>query len=137
MKKRLFRSVVLFSISVINVLVSIILVYRYGMIGAPIGTAFAFVVGYGIIMNIYYKKEIKIQVGRMFRSILSRTWLCLVPPVAVGIMTNLLIPDYSWISLIAKCAIFVVIYGLVLLCFGLNKQEKTDVSVVFKRLRRQ
>lgn len=133
LKKRLFRSVVLFFISIINVLISIFLVSRYGMMGAPIGTALAFIFGYGVIMNIYYQKEIKIQVGRMFRTIFSRTWLCLIPPVILGILCNMHLSDYSWISFLSKCFVFLAIYGSMLLAYGLNSYEKNDILSLFKR----
>lgn len=136
LKKRLFRSVVLLIVSVIHVIISVFLVERYGMMGAPIGSAFAFIVGYGVIMNVYYQKEIKIQIGRLFKTIFSKTWLCLIPAVAVGFVSNRFLPDYSWITLIAKGAIFGVVYGVALLFYGFNDQEKKDFSVVLKRLGR-
>lgn len=136
LKKRLFRSVTLLLISVINVIISILLVAKYGMMGAPIGTAFAFILGYGVIMNIYYQKEIKIQVGRLFKTIFSKTWLCLIPAVTIGFIINKLIPDYSWITLIAKGAVFSAVYGVALLFYGFNDQEKKDFSVVLKKFGR-
>lgn len=136
LKKRLFRSVVLLIVSVIHVIISVFLVERYGMMGAPIGSAFAFILGYGVIMNVYYQKEIKIQIGRLFKTIFSKTWLCLVPAVAVGFVSNRFLPDYSWITLIAKGAIFSAVYGVALLFYGFNNQEKKDFSVVLKRLGR-
>ena len=136
LKKRLFRSLVLFVISAINVLVTVFLVSRYGMMGAPIGTAFAFVVGYGVIMNIYYQKEIKIQIGRLFKTIFSRTWLCLIPAVVIGIISNKLLNDYSWITFVVKAVVFVVVYGTALLLYGFNAQEKKDLSIILKKLGR-
>lgn len=106
------------------------------MMGAPIGSAFAFIVGYGVIMNIYYQKEIKIQVGRLFKTILSKTWLCLIPAVAIGFVSNKLLPDHSWVTLIAKGAIFSAVYGIALLFYGFNDQEKKDFSVVLKKFGR-
>lgn len=136
LKKRLFRSVVLFVVSVIHVIISVLLVERYGMMGAPIGSAFAFIVGYGVIMNIYYQKEIKIQIGRLFKTIFSKTWLCLIPAVAVGFVSNKLLSDYSWFTLVVKGAVFSAVYGVALLFYGFNDQEKKDFSVVLKRLGR-
>ena len=136
LKKRLFRSVALLLISVINVIISVFLVEKYGIMGAPIGTAFAFIVGYGVIMNIYYQKEIKIQIGRLFKTIFSKTWLCLIPSVAIGFVSNKLLPDYSWITFAVKSLVFVVVYGALLLFYGFNNQEKKDFSVVLKKFGR-
>jgi O-antigen/teichoic acid export membrane protein len=133
LKKRLFRSVVLFVVSVIHVIISVFLVERYGMMGAPIGSAFAFIIGYGVVMNIYYQKEIKIQVGRLFKTIFSKTWLCLIPAVAVGFVSNRFLPDYSWITLVVKGAVFSAVYGVALLFYGFNNQEKKDFSIILKK----
>ena len=136
LKKRLFRSVVLLVVSIIHVIITVFLVERYGMMGAPIGSAFAFIVGYGVIMNVYYQKEIKIQVGRLFKTILSKTWLCLVPAVAIGLVCNKLLPDYSWVTLVVKGTVFVAVYGVALLLYGFNGQEKKDFSFVLKKFGR-
>ena len=133
LKKRLFRSVVLFAISVINVIVSIILVSKIGMMGAPIGTAFAFVIGYGILMNCYYQKVIKLQIVRLFKSIFSKTWICLLVAGFLGLFSNYLFPDYSWVTLIIKGCFFIFVYGISLVLLGFNKQEKKDFSLVLKR----
>ncbi|MBP5201815.1 oligosaccharide flippase family protein [bacterium] len=135
LKKRLFRSVTLLVISVIHTIISVFLVSKYGMMGAPIGSAFAFIVGYGVIMNVYYQKEIKIQVGRLFKTVFSRTWICLIPAVVAGIISNNLLPDYSWPALIAKALVFIVIYGIMLLFYGFNTQEKQDFAIIIKRFR--
>lgn len=133
MKKRLFRSVVLFLISIVNIIISVFLVAKYGMIGAPIGTALAFIFGYGVLMNIYYKKEIKIQVGRLFKSIFSKTWICLAIAGLIGVVFNFILTDYSWITLIIKGIVFIAVYGILLVVFGFNPQEKKDFSIILSK----
>ena len=133
-KKRLFRSIVLLGISIVNVIVSIILVSKYGMMGAPIGTAFSFVVGYGLVLNIYYDRIIGVNVVKMFKQIFSKIWICLLLTAAVMIsIDHYLIIGLSWISLIIKGILFCVIYGGLLLVFGLNEEEKKDIIGIFAK----
>ena len=133
-KKRLFRSIVLLGISIVNVIVSIILVSKYGMMGAPIGTAFSFVVGYGLVLNIYYDRIIGVNVVKMFKQIFSKIWICLLLTAAVMIsIDHYLIIVLSWISLIIKGILFCVIYGGLLLVFGLNEEEKKDIIGIFAK----
>lgn len=136
-KKRLFRSLVLFGISIVNVIVSVILVSRYGMLGAPVGTALSFIVGYGIIMNIYYQKVIGIDVAVMFKNIFSKTWLCLAATSVITSFLNVAFSTYSWITLMIKIAIFCVLFLLFMAVYGFSEMEKNDISGIVKRIIRR
>lgn len=132
-KKRLFRSMVLFGISLVNVIVSIILVDKYGMMGAPIGTAFAFIIGYCIIMNIYYNRVIGINVIYLFRKVFSKTWICILIAVLISLPLNLLMKSYSWLTLLIKAGMFCLAYAMALFIFGLNQNEKKDLQSMLKK----
>lgn len=133
-KKRLFRSIVLFGISLVNVIISIILVNKYGMIGAPIGTALSFIIGYGFIMNIYYDKVIGINVLEMFKRIFSKTWICIIITVMLSIPLNILFRSYAWLTLVVKMFFFCVFYAILLFVYGLDKTEKKDVTGILSKL---
>lgn len=135
--KRLFRSIVLFGVSIVNVIVSIVLVARYGMLGAPVGTALSFVIGYGIVMNIYYYKVIGIDVAEMFRKVFSKTWLCLVVTSLITSSLNIVFSIYSWITLIAKIVIFCTVFMFFLMIYGFSETEKNDLSSIVKKISRQ
>ena len=133
MNKRLFRSLILFIISLFNVIISIILVSLYGMKGAPVGTAISFILGYGVILNIYYHKKIGIDVIKLFKSILSKLWICALVPVIVAIPLNCLSSEYSWKIFSLKCIMYIIVYVLVLLLFGFNDKEKKEVTGMLRR----
>lgn len=135
-KKRLFRSTVLFGISIVNVIISIVLVKHYGMMGAPIGTAIAFIVGYGVIMNVYYQKEIGINVISMFKTIFSRTWLCILAASVASAPFNLIFKTYSLKTFVLKVFVFCTVYVITLWLFGLNKTEKNDLSIIIRKVKK-
>lgn len=131
--KRLFRSVTLVVMAVLNVIVSLILVQHLGFWGAALGTAVSLIVGHGILMNLYYQRVIGLNVLRMFREIFAGilpagilSGLCCLP-------LALLLGDTLGMFLV-KCAAFVLVYAATLWRIGLNKTEKTIVmKTVTKR----
>lgn len=135
-KKRLFRSIVLFGISVINIIVSVVLVFQYGMMGAPIGTAFAFLVGYGVILNVYYDRVIGIHVIKMFKNIFSKIWICVILAAVVSMPLNWLFQGASWVTFLIKAVFFCVLYLALLYKFGFNQAEKKDVAAILRKVTR-
>lgn len=135
-KKRIFRSIVLLGISLINVLISIVLVKKYGMMGAPIGTAIAFIVGYGLILNVYYHRVIGINVIVMFKTIFSGIWLCVIVASFISFPLNILFKNYSIKTLFVKIMFFCVVYAIALWLFGLNRTEKNDLLVLFRKFKK-
>jgi len=132
-KKRLFRSVSLFIMSMIHILISTILVYRFGIMGAPIGSAVSYLIGYGLILNIYYHKKIGIDVPRLFRTIFSKTWLCILISGVVSLPLNFIFTNASWVTLAIKVLFFCCVYFLLLFIYGFNSSEKNDIGSIIKR----
>ena len=129
--KRIYRSVTLVGMAILNVGVSICLVGILGFWGPVIGTVASLIVGHGFLMNMYYARTFKLQVGRMFRSIfkgilpagLAASVLCL--PMA------LFLPD-TLVFFLVKCVGFALLYGVFLFSFGLNTAEKNTVQTILK-----
>lgn len=121
--KRLFRSVVLFIMALLNFGVSILLVGKVGYFGAAIGTALSLIIGHGVIMNIYYSKVLGIQVFRMFAGMFHRI-------LPIGIIAAVVCFPLSWYTrrtvlwFILECVIFVVVYLILLWKFGLTEEDK-------------
>lgn len=134
-KKRLFRSVVLVGISIVNIAVSVVLVKQYGMIGAPIGTAFAYFVGYGIIMNVYYNNTIGINVVSMFKTIVSKVWLCIIIAGLSSGSLNLVFTSYRWPTFLLKLMAFCMVYFISLYIYGFNDEEKNDLGQIIKKIK--
>ncbi len=129
--KRFYRSLILAIMAGLNVIASIWLVRVLGFWGTAIGTVISLVVGHGFLMNIYYAKVFKLQIGRMFSSIFKgilpsgvlTSVLCL--PIAIFL-------PHTRLYFIIKCLIFILFYGLFLLLFGLNKNEKSTIKSMLK-----
>lgn len=130
--KRLYRSLILFFSSVINILITIVLIKQFGPLGAPVGTAISYLLGHIICLNIYYKRNIHLQVGRMFREILSKTWLSII--ITCLVCTPLLAwSSISFISFGIKCIIFGISFFLLQYFWGFNPEEKSIVNSVLRK----
>lgn len=131
--KRLYRSLILLLSSVINILITIVLIKQFGPLGAPVGTAISYLLGHIICLNIYYKRNIHLQVGRMFREILSKTWLSIF--ITCLICTPLLFwNNVSIISMSIKCIIFSSCVLILQYFWGFNSEERKLFSSLLSKL---
>ncbi len=129
MLKRLGRSLILIGMSLVNVIVSVICINYFGYIGAAIGTATSFIVGYGILINIYLYKVAKINVIRMFKEIFSKNLFAIIISFCLGIPVALLPGSLLWF--IVKVLLFTVIYFAIIYLFGMRKYERQIVKNFF------
>ena len=134
--KRMYRSMVLVVMAVLNVIVSVWLVKRIGFWGAAAGTALSLLVGHGLLMNVYYAKTFRIEVFRMFREIFRGI-------LPAGILSGLLcvplvlfVPD-TLPLLVVKCGCFGAVYCVLLYRIGLNDGEKGLIHATAKKLLRK
>ena len=127
--KRMFRSLILLAIAVCNVILSIILLQIIGIVGVAIGTMISVFVGDVVVMNIYYKTKMDINVGKIFKCVFPRISL------AALVTTILLLPlrlfvEKSIISFFFGIIAFCLIYAFLLYRFALNNQEKQIIESV-------
>lgn len=133
--KRLFRAVVIVCLSITNMLLTIFLVKRIGLMGAPIGTAAAYLLGNVIAMNVYYSKALGIRVVNMFRRIGNK----IVPSIVLsGVICFFLfklfpVTNQLW-PWVGKALIFLACYGAMLLAYGFNESEKKALLMIKKKL---
>lgn len=111
-----FRTVLLFCMAIINFIMTIILVKKYGYIYAAVATAIGFVLMNTLIMNIYYYIRLKLNVLRILGSILVRRsiYVILTVLISLGISKQLFSGDVNWGCFILECIIYVLIYGVII-----------------------
>ncbi len=118
-----FRSVLYVSIAVASLILSIILAPKYGGVGCAIATASALFVGQIVIMNIYYHRQIKIDIVRFWREIGG---MSLVPALLLGVGAYM--GRWYGISTIGQLLVagllFSILYLPLFYCFSLNDYER-------------
>lgn len=110
--KHKFRAIVCCILAVINGVFTYLIVPEYGMIGAASCTAGAVFLGQVVILNIYYKEALHLNIGKFFVD----TFLKFLFPVALAgtaawWLASKISMYGSWRSLCVKAVLVMVVYG--------------------------
>lgn len=135
-KKRLVRSLVLFGVTLVNILFTWIWVNRFGVIGAVMATAVTMFVGQVIILNIYYNFALNIEMFRLYWTAYSRT----IPILAVSAAIAYLISSFfssALLGMLVGGCLYVSIVAFLLYKFSLNSTEKRVVSQCMSKIKRK
>jgi O-antigen/teichoic acid export membrane protein len=128
-----FRSIVCLLIAVFSLLISIPLTKQYSGIGCAIGTAFALIVGQIIVMNIYYKKKVSLDINKFWFEIIK---MSIIPAMfcLIGLWANKYIDLNSYPKLFVGVVVFSVLYLPLFWFFSMNKYERELFIKPIKRL---
>ena len=130
--KHQFRAVIYSVIAIINVVTTYLAIPYFGIIGAAVCTAIAFLVGNGLIMNIYYYKVTRLNIPGFWRNIAHMT---IVPVILIilGLLVtehiSLTLPIFL-VSVVVYIAVFVVLSWMV----SLNSYEKALFTDLIKKI---
>ncbi len=131
--KHKFRAIIYAVIAVANVISTCLVLEPFGIIGAAVCTAVAFLLGNGIIMNIYYYKVIQLDIPGFWLNILK---IAIVPVVMIvgGLLFvhHVLAPATIPIFLM-EVAVFSVIFWVLNWLLSLNSYEKQLLTGMLKR----
>lgn len=129
-----FRSVVLISIAIINVIISIPLAKYYGGIGVAIATAVTLALGNILVMNIYYAKKIGIEIIRFWKSLYKLT-VVIILSIIFGFLLNLIVPLNNIYLLFVKILVYSLIHVFILYKIGFNNYEKDLFNSVKEKIK--
>lgn len=131
--KHAFRSVVYLVIAIINILISIPLIKKYGALGAAMGTSVSLVAGQVIIMNFYYSYVIELNIKGFWTEIAKMT-----PAVLLAVGAELLFARFVGGSgkfwFLINAVAFVGFYSIFMWLIGLNNYEKELVLAPIRNL---
>ncbi len=117
-----YRTTTLAISCVLNIIITVIGIKMLGYLGAAIGTAFASVFNI-VVMDIYYHKHLKFKILIMFYRIFKRILPCAAVATCVTLIAHTWF-NSTWTSFFANAILFCVIYGGLLLAWGLTREEK-------------
>ncbi len=130
--KHRMRSFVYLGVAVLNVIASVFLIRRWGVIGTCLGTLFAVLVGNGLFMNVYYHKQLGLNIFQFWKEIL-RAVPFLLPPIGFGILLLRVLTIRSWSTLLLFVGCYSAVYCISLFAFGLKKDERAAILNKFRR----
>lgn len=121
--KHQFRAVVNLIIAIANVISTYLIVPYMGVIGAALCSCVSYLLGQGIIMNIYYYKVTGLDIPRFWCNILQMT---VIPGVMLAASLFVLkhITLDGWVPFLGGVAAYTAIYGLLMYAFVMNDYEK-------------
>ena len=131
--KRVYRSAVLCAMAVLNTLLTLLLIPVFGFWGAMIATCISLVLGHGLLMNLYYQIKLKMNVSRMFRTMLKGSLTSGLISAALVIPLSGLISN-SITAFLVQGVLFILIYGLLLFFRALYPSERSFVIQKLKKV---
>ncbi len=132
MNKHKFRAIATTIMAFFNIGISYFLAKRFSAIGTALGTSIALIVCNIIIMNIYYKKEIKLEIGRFWKEILKMSLTFTIPLISIIIFMTICKLD-GILSVLTYASIYSVIFFIVSYFITMNNYEKDIVNKVLKK----
>lgn len=131
--KHKFRALVYLIIATINIVFTLLLVNKYGVIGAAIPTAVAYIIGNGLIMNWYYYKVIKLNIPKFWRQVFPIFTLAII--LAFFSFAILRFVDLgSLMVLFLAILLFTVVYFTLCFIYIMNDEEKMILRTITKSL---
>lgn len=129
--KHRFRSIIYAGIAVVNVVSTYLVIPQYGILGAAACTGIAYIVGNGIIMNIYYYKVTKLDIPRFWINIIKMS----IVPFLLIYVSIILITKVLEINSLMVFMIYVMIYTCIFVVlswkFTMNDYEKKMIKDLF------
>lgn len=122
-----YRSLMWIFIAILNIIVSIFFIKKWGASGAALGTAIAWIVGSGFLMNWFYAKYVALDIKSFWAEIL-RLMRGGIIPLAIGAISYKLLLHCSVIVFFGSMFIFAVVYAISMYYTAFNLIEKEMVK---------
>ena len=133
MNKYKFKAVSTFIMAIFNVIMSIFLAKAYGAVGAALGTTIAIVVCNVVIINIYYRRVLKLDVLRFWKDIMWMFIKYMIPVVLIIVMINLT-NLRGWSAVLLYGFSYVIVYSITTYLVVMNKYEKRLVNAFLEKV---
>lgn len=130
-----FRAKVYFCMGIFNLCLAIPLAKMYGGIGCAFATALSMFIGNGLIMNWYYLKITKLEIGRFWKNI-GRITIGVVIITIIGYVFNRMIEDKNTVVFIMKLLIYTLLYIGIMYKFFMNIEEKSKIKSLVLKFKR-
>lgn len=121
--KHKFRCYIYFGIAILNAISTFFIIPYFGYIGAAICSGVSYIIGHGIILNIYYRSVIKLDVFGFWINILKMSFIPAILTIIGYWVVNIIIP-WNIILMLVEGIGFVLVFILLTWFFTMNEYEK-------------
>jgi O-antigen/teichoic acid export membrane protein len=133
LNKHKVRSLLLLVTAIANIIISIILVKKIGMVGASWGTAFALFVGELLLVNIYMYRVIELNMWHLYRELIRYS----LPAILLTLAFAFAISNYisaTWFGLFFACGLTGVVYAICSYFVSLIPSERRRLNLLFLKV---
>ena len=132
MNKFRFKSITTFVMAIANIIISIFLTKKLGAIGAAIGTCISLIICNIIIMNIYYHKELKLNMFKFWGSIIKQS-ISFIIPISIILIVLKYISLHGWLGFIIYVSVYSLIYSITAYLLSMNNYEKEFINNILTK----
>lgn len=121
--KHQFRSIIYLFIAILNVISTYLAIPSMGYIGAALCSCIAYLIGQGLIMNIYYYKVTGLDIPLFWKNIIK---LSIIPGcmMVCGLFAMRFLKITNWILFFVGIVLYSCVYAGLMYRFSLNDYEK-------------
>ena len=132
--KHQFRSIVYLIIAVANVVMTYISVPYFGIYGAAACSCIAYIIGQGIVMNIYYYKVTGLDIPLFWKNVFKMAIIPIIMTVACLFLNNFIAVN-SWKIFLCGVVVFTLIYAILMYLFAFNEYERALFRGLLKKVK--
>lgn len=134
MNKYSFRAKMYFVAACLNIVSTIIMAYFWQGFGAALSTGLSMFVTSGIILNIYYAKNVGLKIKDFWKSI-SLIFVKMLPLVAACYALNYYFSiKYGWVHFILCILLYIILFGIYAYFIAMNVDEKEMIKNVKRKI---
>lgn len=133
MNKFRFKAVSTFVMALFNIILSIFLAKAYGAIGAAFGTTLSIIICNVLIMNIYYKKAIKLNIFKFWQNILVMLIKFMIPITLTAVLIHFT-GLHGWAAVLAYGSFYAILYLMIAYWLVMNNYEKAMIDKFYKKI---
>lgn len=135
-KKVKYQAIIALIAGIINISLSFVFSYFFGVIGAALSIFVAYSFR-AVATNIVCYKVLKLDIPQFIQKCYLRMSLASLVTLGLGWGMNRIISDAGWGSLVLKGVIVIVFYGLSIFLIGINsKERKSVINKISSKLKR-
>ena len=136
MNKYKFKSITTAFMAIFNIIISIFLAKIWGPIGAAMGTCIALVLCNIILINLYYLKNMKLEIYRFWKDIFRQIIPFIIPVTIMYFIINRTnLNGFKGFTIYS--IIYVIMYGITAFLLSMNSYEKRLIIDFTKKIIRR
>lgn len=130
------RAIVYLILSIVNVIISIPLLMKYGALGAAIGTMIVWVIGDVFFMNWYYYRVLNLEMKRYWIEI-YKMFIPVFGVLVLGKIGVLVWPAADYFLMLIQIVLYSCVYFIIMWIMAFNRNEKEIVLGGIAKIRRR